>query len=379
MDAQPRRRLARPSRGAEKRGAYKPAFMSLSASRSACFAKAAAAPVAAKAEATAAVPAGRLARDAPVGLLHLLPRDFSMFIAGGVAGAIAKTTTAPLDRLKILLQISSANQDMKAAAAAAKGGAMGAFLEIGRSEGVAGYWRGNVPQVLRVLPYSACQLYAYDYLKKLFKDEKGELSVPRRLAAGAGAAIISTTVTYPLDIIRLRLAVDPNVTSIGQAFTSILAKEGPGAFYKGLVASWAGIAPYSALNFAAFDILKKALPERKDGSTTVAASLLAAAVATGSCYPLDTIRRQMQLKGSTYTSVPDAFVKIVGRDGIGGVYKGFVPNALKNLPNQSIRLSTFDAAKVLLVRAEVAYKEQAKLMKEEEAAAAKASKSKGKK
>ena len=87
--------------------------------------------------------------------------------------------------------------------------------------------------------------------------------------------------------------------------------------------------------------------------------------ATGGCYPLDTIRRQMQLKSSTHANVFSAAVAIVARDGVGGLYRGFLPNAAKNLPNSSIRLSTFDAAKRLLRRADEA-------MRAEEAEAAKA-------
>jgi solute carrier family 25 phosphate transporter 23/24/25/41 len=71
--------------------------------------------------------------------------------------------------------------------------------------------------------------------------------------------------------------------------------------------------------------------------------------ATGGCYPLDTIRRQMQLKSSAHANVLAAATAIVARDGVGGLYRGFLPNAAKNLPNSSIRLSTFDAAKKLLV------------------------------
>ncbi len=97
-------------------------------------------------------------------------------------------------------------------------------------------------------------------IKEKFTDKEGNLSIPNRLAAGGLAAIVSTTATYPLDIIRLRLAVDPTVKTIGGVVSSIMMKEGPIGFYKGLVASCASIAPYSALNFAAFDILKKALP-----------------------------------------------------------------------------------------------------------------------
>ena len=84
--------------------------------------------------------------------------------------------------------------------------------------------------------------------------------------------------------------------------------------------------------------------------------------ATGGCYPLDTIRRQMQLKSSTYSNVFTACAGIIARDGVGGLYRGFLPNAAKNLPNSSIRLSTFDAAKKLIGSSQAAMNaEQAKL------------------
>ena len=92
--------------------------------------------------------------------------------------------------------------------------------------------------------------------------------------------------------------------------------------------------------------------------------------ATGGCYPLDTIRRQMQLKSSTHANIWGAWVAIVARDGIAGLYRGFVPNAVKNLPNSSIRLSTFDAAKKLLRNSRGAMaEEKAKVAAAKEAAA----------
>lgn len=297
-----------------------------------------------------------LARN-PIAVLALVPKDAAMLMAGAVAGAAAKTATAPLDRLKILMQVSTANQDMAASAAAKKGGLGAAFLEVGRTEGVLGYWRGNLPQVVRVLPYSALQLFTYDKLKRAMAQKDGTLSVPARLACGAMAAVFSTTITYPLDIMRLRLATDPSVSTMAGVLTSVVRNEGPLALYKGVVASWAGIAPYSALNFCAFDLFKKAVPPeyRNHPLASVVASFMGAAFATTSCYPLDTIRRQMQLQGSTYSSIAEAFASVLKRDGVPGFYRGFLPNAIKNLPNQSIRLSTFDAAKSLLARADAAY------------------------
>lgn len=157
----------------------------------------------------------------------------------------------------------------------------------------------------------------------------------------------------------------------------MIRDEGMGAFYKGLIPSCIGIAPYASINFASFDLLKKALPEDLAGNSTAVfcCSLAAAAVATGGCYPLDTIRRQMQLKTSTYKNVFEAVSGIVARDGVMGLYKGFLPNAAKNLPNSSIRLSTFDYAKKLKGVAQGAMeKETAALAAEKKAAEAEAKK-----
>ena len=290
---------------------------------------------------------GRLMNRRPIAIVtHIMGTGFALFLAGGTAGAVAKTCTAPLDRLKIIMQISGANQQTAAAKAAAEGGLIPAFIAIGKSEGLKGYWKGNVPQVIRILPYSSAMLNSYEFYKKqLTNKETGKLSVPGRLAAGAAAACTATLVTYPLDIIRLRLSVDPNMTSMSQVASSILREEGPKAFFKGLPATCLSISPYSALNFCAFDLFKKLVPDGDSAKGIAAASFMATLVASGTCYPLDTIRRQMQLKTSTYSNVFDAGVSILSRDGLGGFFKGFVPNAIKNAPNKSIQLTTFDLFK----------------------------------
>ena len=50
-------------------------------------------------------------------------------------------------------------------------------------------------QILRVVPYSATQLYSYEVLKKRFRNEKGELSITARLAAGGLAGMVATLVS----------------------------------------------------------------------------------------------------------------------------------------------------------------------------------------
>ncbi|KAL0316397.1 UNVERIFIED_CONTAM: Vacuolar cation/proton exchanger 3 [Sesamum radiatum] len=213
-----------------------------------------------------------------------------------------------------------------------------ALTLIGKEEGIKGYWKGNLPQVIRVIPYSAVQLFAYEAYKKLFRGKDGELSIIGRLAAGACAGMTSTFVTYPLDVLRLRLAVEPGYKTITEVAVNMLREEGFASFYNGLGPSLIGIAPYIAVNFCVFDLVKKALPEKyqKRTETSIATALVSATVATVMCYPLDTVRRQMQMKGSPYMTVLDAFPGIMARDGLVGLYRGFVPNALKTLPNSRL-------------------------------------------
>ena len=316
------------------------------------------------------IPFMRMLKNNPDGLvISVMGKTAAVFLAGGLAGALAKTCTAPLDRLKIIMQTAGANKQQSAAAkAAVDGGLIPAFIAIGKSEGIAGYWRGNTPQVARVLPYSATMLFAYDFYKKKYTNkETGELSVAGRLAAGASAACTATIITYPLDIIRLRLSIDPTTKNMVQVFKNILKEEGAMAFAKGLPATCLSIAPYSALNFCMFDLIKASLPAeiRNEPQGIAMASLMATALATGSCYPLDTVRRQMQMKSSTTTNIIVAAKNIVATQGVAGLFRGFVPNAVKNMPNKSIQLTTYDVLKKYIAKSELAYeKEKAVYLKE---------------
>lgn len=156
------------------------ALVARSAGASACnpaisdiAAKAAAAPAAAAKE-EQKISISRLMERRPIAIAtHVLGTSVALFLAGGTAGAIAKSCTAPLDRLKIIMQISGANQQSAAAKAAAEGGLIPAFIAIGKSEGIKGYWKGNVPQVIRILPYSSAMLNSYEFYKKQLANKAG--------------------------------------------------------------------------------------------------------------------------------------------------------------------------------------------------------------
>lgn len=99
--------------------------------------------------------AQHLLSNRPLALLSLIPRPAVLFTAGAVSGAIGKTITAPLDRVKLLLQTSGGLQQGAVKHAVRKGGVWQALVAIGRTEGVKGYWKGNLPQVRLTATYKS--------------------------------------------------------------------------------------------------------------------------------------------------------------------------------------------------------------------------------
>jgi hypothetical protein len=69
------------------------------------------------------------------------------FVSGGIAGVLAKSTVAPIERVKLIFQTSSEQFTYP------KG--FSVFKDIVKKEGVLSLWRGNGVVAIRVFPYSA--------------------------------------------------------------------------------------------------------------------------------------------------------------------------------------------------------------------------------
>mmetsp|Transcript_21346 Transcript_21346/g.69102 ORF Transcript_21346/g.69102 Transcript_21346/m.69102 type:complete len:330 (+) Transcript_21346:1499-2488(+) len=277
-----------------------------------------------------------------------------MAAAGAGAGIIARTATAPFDRVKLLFQVQAVAATGGSALKADSYTGLGqATMKILREEGVLSFWKGNGVNIIRIAPYSAAQLASNDFYKRVLADENGKLGIAQRLTAGALAGMTGTALTHPLDTVRLRLAL-PNsgYTGMFNAFSTMYRTEGIAALYKGLPATLAGIAPYAACNFATYDIIKKAyydhmqLPDSKLANMGLGAS--AGIMAATVCYPLDTVRRRMQMKGAHYTSMLDALVTIARKEGVQGFFKGWSANTIKVAPQNAIRFVSYEMLKQLL-------------------------------
>jgi len=150
-------------------------------------------------------------------------------------------------------------------------------------------------------------------------------------------------------VIRLRLAVTPELKGFFDGFRQIVSENGLRSLYKGYTPTIISLAPFIAINFATFDTLKTYVyPDRKQPTSTAVILGLGAGAgifAQTCCYPLDTIRRRMQLKGKNYAGTLDAIKTIYVKEGFRGYYHGMLANATKILPNNALRFAVFELLK----------------------------------
>ncbi|KAG6795462.1 mitochondrial coenzyme A transporter SLC25A42 [Apis mellifera caucasica] len=271
-------------------------------------------------------------------------RVWTSLLSGAIAGALAKTTIAPLDRTKINFQIS--NQPFSAKAA------IKFLIKTFRTEGLLSLWRGNSATMVRIVPYSAVQFTAHEQWKRILGVNGSEREKPGlNFLAGSLAGITSQGTTYPLDLMRARMAVTQKTKykTLRQIFVRIYMEEGIAAYYRGFTATLLGVIPYAGCSFFTYDLLRNLLTVYTVAipgfSTSLICGAIAGMVAQTSSYPLDIIRRRMQtsaMHGQHYHTIRSTIIKIYKEEGIMAFYKGLSMNWIKGPIAVGISFATHD-------------------------------------
>ncbi|TIA31365.1 carrier protein Rim2p/Mrs12p [Aureobasidium pullulans] len=314
--------------------------------------------------------------------------------AGGIATAIA---TAPLDVLRTRLQsnIYSPFQHSPSAATATpsalsvRGWLQRAritsqnLLSTQRIQGWRGLYTGLGPSILGVAPATAIKFYTYGNCKRIYASWfKIEDSAPGvHVAAAATAGIVTGTATNPIWLIKTRLQLDhstlpspgsilrPRYRNSFHCAVQIFRQEGIRGFYRGLSASYLGVAE-SALHLVLYERIKDisrssaSIPlhaadherSQKDarwnrilswlgvsGSAGIA-KLIAGVIA----YPHEVVRtrlRQAPLAGGRhqYTSLNQCIRTIWREEGFLAFYGGITPHMLRAVPSAAITLGVYEA------------------------------------
>lgn len=256
---------------------------------------------------TAALPP----KDEPSANAHLRRRGEGM-LAGGMAGAFAKTCTAPFERVKILCQTGVAPSPMAAT------------RTVLANEGVRGYWKGNLASVIRIVPNRGVLFMCSDFFKDIFRyrslTHHAHHDDPRKappltglqyVCAGSLSGAVTVVTTYPLDLIRGRLTgtvgAHGRYHGILQTFALTLREEGFRALYRGMGTSLAGAFPYEGIRFGVYDVLKaRYVTEDSPIYMNVACGAASGLCAATALYPNDTVRRRMQVQHKATKAIAKA-------------------------------------------------------------------------
>lgn len=191
------------------------------------------------------------------------------FLIGGVSAAVSKTIVAPIERVKLLLQVQDANKQI--AVENRYNGIGDCFSRVYREQGFGSFWRGNLANVIRYFPTQALNFACKDFYKKTLcpynpKKEPFKFFLGN-CASGGAAGATSLTVVYPLDFARTRLAADVGsggerqFNGLVDCLKKVATSDGAAGLYRGFGISVVGIIGYRASYFGMFDTGKVLLFE----------------------------------------------------------------------------------------------------------------------
>lgn len=292
-------------------------------------------------------------------LLNNSPLWTRLTLSGALAGTVTKTSTAPLDRIKVLLQVQSMNTTTNDKYR----GLLGTTRTILTEEGFFTLWKGNGANCARVVPVYACRFAFNDLIKQAVREpgqSTKELRVSQLALSGTCAGLMQQLICYPFETVRTRLslgrAFGTQYTGITDCFVQMVRTEGPGSLYRGLIASCLYGAPYVGLNMTLNTEAQRLMVSDLSELSLVhrlCAGSFAATMAQCIVFPFDTLRRRMQADGQggkprLFSGLVDCGKQLWKGAGVRGFYTGLVANCVRMVPTGAIQHGAYAFFKSLL-------------------------------
>jgi len=287
--------------------------------------------------------------------------QYETFLMGGVAGAISRTVTAPIDRLKIFFQVHHQSPQ------AGYGNTLKFMIKEG---GLKSLWRGNGINVLKIIPEQATKYGLFEHIKSNFCDENP--TNMQRFFAGATAGAVSQTIIYPMEVIKTRMVL----RATGQYSNSfdlirqVYRQEGLRSFGRGYIPTVIGIFPYAGLDLFFAETARKYIQNTQSWAVNSDGNLrplipfaiggASSATAGFIVYPINLIKTKMQAmrpkdfeelgspKSEKAPFVRQIVYEIRRTSGFRGFYSGIQANLLKGVLASSISFGIWENLKNLI-------------------------------
>ena len=211
------------------------------------------------------------------------------------------------------------------------------------------------------ITYGATQFTTYRTITHLLQTHSPHpLPAPlESFLAGASAGGLATATTYPLDLLRTRFAAAGHeriYSSLAASVRDIVRHEGTRGLFRGCSAAIAQIVPYMGLFFATYESLRPVVGSVGwGGSGDAVAGVVASVLAKTGVFPLDLVRKRLQVQGPTrglyvhrnipeYRGVGATMAVIVRTQGVRGLYRGLVVSLVKAAPASAVTMWTYEMA-----------------------------------
>ena len=281
---------------------------------------------------------------------------------------------------------------------------MTAIKDIYLSDGIRGLYRGHSATILRIFPYAGSNYLAYEQIRAILIPSNNHETPLRRLLSGSLAGVTSVFFTYPLEVIRVRLAFETKRES-RSSLTSIcrqiygeqsLQKSAParlpnaalpaaaetaktlnpfvglGNFYRGFTPTLLGMLPYAGMSFLTHDTVsdwmrhpaiakhttlpreanrRKGKPAPLRSWAELSTGGIAGLVSQTVSYPLEVIRRRMQVGGAVGDGRKLYLIETARttwrEHGVRGFFVGLAIGYVKVIPMVAVSFYTYERMKAV--------------------------------
>ncbi|CAI8491713.1 unnamed protein product [Hanseniaspora opuntiae] len=278
---------------------------------------------------------------------HFNKDSLKYFLAGGSAGVISRTCTAPFDRIKVFLIANDKTLHVSQV-----------LKTIYKKAGLKGFYVGNGLSAMKIFPESAIKFGSFELVKKLIFPNSYQNMKDNPLGnylcggiAGCMAQLFVLSNRHHQKIIKETYKQHNNA--------------GIRNFYRGLPAGLTGMFPYAAIDLGTFNLLKNIASQyyfTEDTSiedrhlpnmVMLPLGAISGSIGASIVYPINLLRTRLQAQGTfahkhTYNGFFDCASKTVKREGFKGLYKGLLPNLVKVCPSVAISYFCYENFKRLL-------------------------------
>lgn len=269
------------------------------------------------------------------------------FALSGLSCMCAATVTNPIDVIKTRMQLDnelgSQHESRNIFHNRYYRGLVRGAARIAHEEGIRGLYKGITPSLMREASYSTLRLGLYEPLKEWFgATDPAHTPLWKKVCSGAIAGAIGSAIACPTDVVKIRLMALPSGNKweyrhTFHAFQAIVANEGIRGLWTGVNATVKRSALVSATAVSSYDHAKHKILNAgllQEGPVLhIMASSIAGFVTNCVSSPMDMVRtrymnqkKDCNKKPLLYRGTIDCIAKTVHKEGLFGLYKGFIPN-----------------------------------------------------